>query len=150
MYRVLAAVSYFLFLLPLRVEGTAFSYNDDMQCGDPVNIDITSLTCNGTDVCHFGSKMAVEGTLGLSEGLQSSTMCTTTRVCFLGWSWACRTYIAEIDVCDSLDLKSMDGKACPAASSYYLKTALTLPGQDDMQLGSGVYELSIVSLWYFL
>ena len=116
-----------------------FSYNEDMQCGYPAYIDITEMTCDGSTVCNFGDRVDVEGTLRLLEDLETSTLCTVTKTCFMGVNinFLCEMYDAEMDACETLGLTSMDGSACPAQASYWLKSSIQLPNRTETRLGSG-------------
>ena len=123
---------------PRGVDGTAFVL-DEMTCSYPVNLYVENVKCGSSsgDACNFGDLLYVDGTVGLGVSLDSSTMCSTVKACFLGSTLFCKTYTAQIDLCNDLGLTSMDGTACPNAADYNFEVKVQLPGQGAYQLGTG-------------
>jgi hypothetical protein len=139
-----SAICLLMAALPRGVDGTAFVFNN-MTCNSPVNLYVEKVTCGSSSSsrCNFGDLLYAEGTLGLSDSLKYSSMCSTVRACFLGSSFVCQTYEVPIDVCNDLGLKSMDGTSCPNAADYYFDAKVQLPGQGSLFLGSGTITLLI-------
>lgn len=135
--RLLSVAFLLLVLSPLQVEGTNFKYNDDMACDSPVDISIDEMTCDDVEACNFGDMLSVSGSLVLENDLSGSTFDVSTRACFAGLSFLCKTYEVRMDLCSDLGLESVEDATCPSASSYNVNSSLKLPGQGSLQLGSG-------------
>lgn len=145
-----------LFLLSARL-GTAtyFINNGDATCSYPVSVTVEQITCGTGDgenkveseYCTFGDTMFIAGEMTLQETLPTSEMCATTKVCFLGVSFLCRTYKETLDFCNAVGVSNeADGTACPNAGTFYFGTSLKVPGRSYLNLGSGKCDL-LVTVW---
>jgi hypothetical protein len=131
-------VAAFLLLVPLQVEATYFQYNGDFNCTYPVTVEVDKMSCGGTAYCSFGDQMNVYGSMTLEENLPSSTMCVTSKTCFMGLSWLCKRYTEEMNVCNALGVSGdYDGTPCPNAGAFYFGSTVELPPKPFMSLGSG-------------
>jgi hypothetical protein len=135
-----------LLLSAQPVASTYFKNNGDANCSYPVSVTVDQVTCGandsdnsaGSEYCTFGDTMFIAGEMTLQETLPTSEMCATTKVCFLGVSFLCRTYKETLDFCNAVGVSNeADGTACPNAGTFYFGTSLKVPGRSYLNLGSG-------------
>jgi hypothetical protein len=99
------------FVLPLLLLVSSATSNslqivDDMYSDAPVSVSLTEIGCNEDDsFCSFGDQMNASGTLSLSSGLPTSSLCTKTKFCFVFDNWLCTKFcfISNNWFCKSLD-----------------------------------------------
>ena len=142
-------IASYLLLLAVQSGATIIQNNGDMNCTYPVSMTVDSISCNNeTDYCHLGDTMSVYGTITLEENLPSSVMCATTKVCFKGYSFACRTYKKQMNVCHAVGVSdSYDGTACPNAGTFDFGSTVKIPGRSGWSFGSG--KCLVVIAWVY-
>lgn len=119
---------------------TGFRYQENAQCNSPVSISVSSFTCGDEDsdnVCDFGGQLDASGTMTLSEDIPEQS-CLTLKTCFMGISFFCRSYTETANLCDALQLQSVDGSSkCPSAGEYSFVGDMKIPTPGAVNLGSG-------------
>jgi hypothetical protein len=143
----LLVAAYLLLVSAQQVVATYFVNNGDANCTYPVTVAVNEVTCGAAEdetvesqYCTFGDTMFISGEMTLEENLPTSEMCVTTKMCFFGISFLCKTSKETLDICNAVGVSNeADGTACPNAGTFYFGTSLKIPGRPYMKLGSGKF-----------